>query len=93
MHLVHLVIRGRVQGVGFRYFALQEAVRIGVTGMVRNRADGSVEVEAEGERHEIERLVQALRQGPRGARVTSVDESWSEGASRYHAFDIGHGMP
>ena len=93
MHLVHLVIQGRVQGVGFRVFAQAMAERFGVTGMVKNRRDGSVEVEAEGGRKELERLVEALRQGPRGARVTQVEESWSEGAARYRAFGIAPRSP
>jgi acylphosphatase len=89
MHAVHLVIRGRVQGVGFRSFALREAQRLGVSGRVRNLADGAVEVEAEGERASLEQLVQALRSGPRSARVASVDELWSEGVARHRGFEIG----
>jgi acylphosphatase len=90
MHSVHLLIHGRVQGVGFRYFALREARALGLRGVVRNRADGTVEVEAEGERARVERLVEVLRSGPRGARVTSVDERWSEGPARHQGFEIGH---
>ena len=90
MHLVHLVIRGRVQGVGFRYFAAREARRLELRGVVRNLADGGVEVEAEGDRPSLERLVDALRSGPRAAHVTSVDERWSEGAGRHRGFEIGH---
>jgi acylphosphatase len=93
MHFVHLVIRGRVQGVGFRYFAVREARRLGVSGVVRNRADGAVEVEAEGDRPSLERLVEALRVGPQAARVASVDEHWSEGSARHHGFEIGNERP
>jgi len=93
MHLVHLVIRGRVQGVGFRFFAVREAQRLEVSGVVRNRADGAVEVEAEGDRRSLERLVETLRAGPRAARVTSVDERWSEGSARHRGFEIGHEGP
>ena len=93
MHLVHLVIRGRVQGVGFRYFAVREARRLEVNGVVRNRMDGGVEVEAEGDRQSLERLVEALRMGPGAARVTSVDEQWSEGAARHRGFEIGNERP
>ena len=89
MHLVHLVIRGRVQGVGFRWFAQREARALGLTGVVRNLADGAVEVEAEGDRARLERLVEALREGPRSARVTSVEVRWSEGSARHRAFEIG----
>jgi acylphosphatase len=90
MHSVHLVIRGHVQGVGFRYFALREARGLGVHGVVRNLADGAVEVEAEGERESLERLVETLRRGPRGARVAGVEERWSEGPARHQGFEIGH---
>ena len=90
MHSVHLVIRGRVQGVGFRYFALREARTLGVHGVVRNLADGAVEVEAEGERVNLERLVEMLRRGPRAAQITGVEERWSEGPARHQGFEIGH---
>ena len=90
MHSVHLVIRGRVQGVGFRYFALREARTLGVHGVVRNLADGAVEVEAEGERVNLERLVEMLRRGPRAAQITGVEVRWSEGPARHHGFEIGH---
>ncbi len=90
MHLVHLVIRGRVQGVGFRYFAAREARRLELCGVVRNRGDGAVEVEAEGDRPSLEQLVEALRVGPRAAQVTSVDARWSEGAARHRGFEIGN---
>jgi len=85
---VHLVIRGRVQGVGFRWFAAREAERLGVGGTVRNRADGAVEVEAEGERDPLRSFLEALRAGPRAARVASVDEHWSEGPARHSGFRI-----
>jgi len=93
MNHVHLVIRGRVQGVGFRYFALREAQRLGVSGRVRNRGDGAVEVEAEGERETLERLVQALRVGPLGAAVAGAEEEWSEGPARHRGFEIGIERP
>ena len=93
MHIVHVVIRGRVQGVGFRWFAQREARRLDVHGFVRNRADGAVEVEAEGDRASLERLVEALRLGPRSARVTDVDAHWSEGAARHRGFEIGNEGP
>ena len=93
MHLVHLLIRGRVQGVGFRYFAAREARRLELSGVVRNRMDGAVEVEAEGDRESLERLVEAMRVGPRAAQITSVDERWSEGSARHRGFEIGNERP
>ncbi len=67
-----MTISGRVQGVGFRCFAQDAAIREGVTGWVRNLPDGRVEAHAEGEMEAVTRLERALRQGPRGGRVDHV---------------------
>ena len=88
---VHLVIHGRVQGVGFRYFVVRRAAELGLAGWVRNRADGAVEVEAEGGRDALETLVEAARRGPQGARVLAVDESWAEGAAAHRGFGVRSG--
>jgi acylphosphatase len=74
---LHGVVHGDVQGVGFRYFLMREAQRLGLHGWVRNRDDGTVEFVAEGERADLERLRQAAERGPRTARVDSVDGRWS----------------
>jgi len=66
-------IRGRVQGVGFRFFVRERAALDGLAGWARNTEDGSVEVEAEGDREALDRFERALRMGPAGARVESVD--------------------
>jgi acylphosphatase len=67
------VIGGRVQGVGFRYFAADAAAREGLHGWARNLADGRVEISAEGEVEAVDRFERSIRQGPRGSRVESVD--------------------
>jgi acylphosphatase len=67
------VIGGRVQGVGFRYFAEATAAREGVVGWVKNRPDRSVEVFAEGDAESVERFERHLRHGPPGARVDRFD--------------------
>jgi acylphosphatase len=67
------VIAGRVQGVGFRWFTHDAAAREGVHGWVRNLADGSVEVVAEGDRPGVDRLEAAVRRGPASARVERFD--------------------
>jgi acylphosphatase len=67
------VVRGRVQGVGFRWFVEREATLLGVAGWVRNKSDGSVEVLAQGSRDQLAGLHQRLRQGPRAARVDGVE--------------------
>ena len=66
------LITGQVQGVGFRYFTLRAAQRIGVRGWVRNRADGGVEVLAEGSEEQLARLESDLKAGPAGASVTNL---------------------
>jgi acylphosphatase len=66
------LVRGRVQGVGFRYFTQAAAVRAGLSGWVRNNPDGTVEIAATGEVDALERLEQQIRHGPPGARVDQV---------------------
>jgi acylphosphatase len=66
------VITGRVQGVGFRYFAESAAMREGLHGWVRNRPDGAVEAQTEGDAEAVERFERALRHGPPAARVDDV---------------------
>jgi len=73
MARLEAVVRGRVQGVGFRYFAEAAAAREGLHGWVRNLPDGRVEAAAEGEAEAIERFERAIRHGPPGARVDAVD--------------------
>ena len=75
----HLKISGRVQGVGFRYSMRVEARRLGVTGWVRNRHDGSVEAVAQGPAEAVEALLEWSRHGPPGARVTDVQVGTGEG--------------
>jgi acylphosphatase len=76
--LVHLTIKGIVQGVGYRAFAADEAEQLGLEGWVRNRRDGSVEAVAFGETAKIERLISVFRSGPPSARVASVDVTDAE---------------
>ena len=69
---VWLRIAGRVQGVGYRAWALRQASALGLRGWVRNRADGSVELQAAGDDHAIAALIEACRTGPRHAEVSAV---------------------
>lgn len=75
---LHAVVRGLVQGVGFRATTLDEARRLGLGGWVRNRVDGTVEVLAEGSESKLNLFLAHLRRGPLGARVAGVVEDWSE---------------
>lgn len=70
----HFLVRGRVQGVGFRWFVHREAAALELNGWVRNTEDGHVEVVAAGEADALAGLKQALRRGPRGSRVDAVTE-------------------
>jgi acylphosphatase len=82
------VIRGDVQGVGFRYFLAREARAIGLRGWVRNRDDGAVEFVAEGTRLDLERLLEAARRGPGQARVAGVNAEWSAARGGLEPFDL-----
>ncbi|GAC1511769.1 MAG: acylphosphatase [Candidatus Dormibacteraceae bacterium] len=88
MERLHGVIHGDVQGVGFRYFLIREAQRLGLRGWVRNRDDGSVEFVAEGRRSDLERLMQAAEKGPLPARVDRVNVEWSAGTGGLDDFDL-----
>ncbi len=69
---VYIRVAGNVQGVGFRYFTERKARELGLSGYVRNRADGDVEMEAEGLPDRVAALVDAVRRGPPGAHVFEV---------------------
>jgi acylphosphatase len=75
-----LVVHGRVQGVNFREAMRDEAQRLGVTGWVRNRGDGTVEATVHGAADAVERIVDWARHGPPAARVTRVEIAEAEGA-------------
>lgn len=87
----HAIISGRVQMVGFRAFALDRALALGATGYVRNLSSGQVEVVAEGDRRLMEKFLKALREGPRGARVTGVSVTWQVPRGRHADFSVRHG--
>ena len=86
---VRVVVYGHVQGVFFRTFASREAVKLGLSGYVRNLPAGeAVEVQAEGERKQIEKLIGSLEVGPPAARVEKVVTYWSEYTGSYSGFSI-----
>ena len=88
MDRLHAVVHGDVQGVGFRYFLVDQARPLGLRGWVRNRPDGAVELLAEGERAKLQRLLQAAREGPRHAVVERVDEEWGAPAGDLEPFSL-----
>jgi len=87
---LHLAIEGRVQGVGFRMSAVMEAQRRGLTGWVRNRPDGNVEVVAEGPPDALDALREWCGQGPGLARVTQVREDRTEATGEFSDFTVKH---
>lgn len=74
MDTIHFEVRGRVQGVGFRWFIVEKAEELRLAGWVRNKPDGNVEIAAAGPRDALMKLESAARAGPRGARVEEVRE-------------------
>lgn len=81
-------MRGRVQGVGFRATAFDEARRLALAGWARNRVDGTVEVLAEGPEPRLVLFLAFLHQGPRGAHVSGVNEEWSDAQGAPIPFQI-----
>lgn len=89
MERLHAVVEGYVQGVGFRNFVQAQAVSLGLTGWVRNVYDtGSVELAAEGERAQLEALLERVRRGPRSSRVTAVNADWEAATGEFSDFRI-----
>jgi acylphosphatase len=86
-----VIVRGRVQGVGYRWFVQREASRLQLHGWVANRSDGGVEVVAEGRPGELEELVEALWQGPAGADVREVEVGHEPARGGLSGFSIRSG--
>jgi len=87
----HVFVRGRVQGVFFRSETQYEANRRNVSGWVRNTRDGRVEAVFEGEKEDVEKLIDFCRRGPPGARVTKVDVHWENYTGEFKDFRIRYG--
>ncbi len=87
-HTRRFLVRGRVQGVGFRWFVEREAAILGIAGWVRNNFDGTVEVLAMGTREQLVGLRSRLQEGPRAARVDDVEVSEAEPVPGLTSFQI-----
>ncbi len=85
---LYAVIRGEVQGVGFRYFVVQRGLALGLRGYARNESNGDVEVLAQGTRPALERLLTLLRQGPAGADVRAVETTWRAPTEHLSGFHV-----
>ncbi len=84
----HLLIQGRVQGVSFRYFTMQEARMLGLTGWVRNLWDGRVEVLLDGDEEVVKQMIEWCHQGPPSAAVENVEIAWEETTAEYNNFRV-----
>lgn len=85
---VHIRVKGRVQGVGFRAHVEHHARQIGVKGWVRNVGWDTVEAVAEGSREEAERFVEKVKEGPRASRVDETNVEWSEASGEFDEFAV-----
>ena len=83
-----ITVKGRVQGVGFRYFTLHEARKLGLTGTVKNLYNGDVKIQAEGDKSSIHALVKSLRVGPSMANVQDVIVDFEESKNEFTTFQI-----
>ena len=83
-----LKIHGKVQGVGYRFFATRVARRLGLKGSIQNQRDGSIEAVVEGEKKTIDDWIEELKEGPRYAEVTKIDQETKDFTGRLGDFDV-----
>lgn len=87
-HRLNATVHGHVQGVGFRYFVQQKAEQYRLSGWVKNTADGTVQLAAEGQLADLNELLQSLRRGPSNAFVTDVTYTWAAATDEFDTFTI-----
>jgi len=85
---LHILVTGRVQGVGFRYFTQQTAESLGLTGWVRNLPGGEVEITAQGDEKEVKRFISRIKLGPPASLVEKIHSQKKSEATRYNHFYI-----
>lgn len=86
---LHAIVRGRVQGVNFRWYTRERAVELGLTGWVRNLWDHrSVELVAQGRTESLQELVRFLHRGPPSARVDEVEVDWQQASGEFDRFEV-----
>ena len=85
---LHAYVRGRVQGVGFRYYVVEKALALGLRGYARNEHTGSLEVLAQGPRPSLERLESILWKGPSAAQVSDVQTTWGQPTEHLSGFHV-----
>ena len=85
---VHIIVKGLVQGVGFRYYVERQAVQLSLRGYVRNLFNGDVEIETEGDRSLIEEFIKEVKIGPRSAHVKDLKIEWTEYQNKFKGFEV-----
>ena len=85
---LNMKITGKVQGVGFRYFVLQQAQELGIKGWVSNKPNGDVEALAQGEKADLEQFIAKVKEGPSFSRVDDVNLIWVNEGEQYFSFEI-----
>ncbi len=85
---VHIIVKGLVQGVGFRYFVERQALQLGIKGYARNLYNGDVEIEAEGDRSLVEEFIKEVKIGPRSAHVKDLKIEWTEFQNKFKGFEV-----
>ncbi len=85
---VHIVVRGDVQGVGFRYFTQKSAQLFGINGWVLNKSDGTVEIDAEGSAAAMDNFIAAIKKGNRFSVVEAADTEFKKEIMHYRSFEI-----
>lgn len=85
---VRILVSGRVQGVGFRYYIARIAGELGLTGYVKNKLNGDVDIEAEGMKELLEILIRKAKEGPRSSKVASCKFEWLDFEKKYDNFEI-----
>ena len=85
---VNMKITGKVQGVGFRYFVLRQAQKLGINGWVSNKSNGAVEALGQGKKEGLDQFISKVKQGPSFSRVEDVSLNWVNEAEQYFGFEI-----
>lgn len=88
MKTVRIKVYGKVQGVGFRYYTLRQANKLGVKGWVRNVQDGTVEIVAQGDPASLDKLSAAVKQGSPASKVKRIHVEEIDGMNRYSSFQV-----
>jgi len=88
MNRLHIIVSGRVQGVFFRSNTQKMAAKLGLTGWVKNKMDGTVEIVAEGSKDDLKKLLSWCNEGPSMARVEDIEVEWGKATDEFEHFSV-----